>query len=151
METNINEQIELTYKLLKPDAERKGITLTYHLGLSPHEAVINTDNAKLYSILTNLLKNAIKYTDQGSVELGYSRKGKFLEFYVSDSGVGIPENRLGAIFERFVQADISVLRARQGAGLGLSISKAFAEMLGGDIWVNSVVGKGSIFYFTLPC
>lgn len=150
-EININEQIELTYKLLKPDAERKGITLTYHMGLSPHEAVINTDSAKLYSILTNLLKNAIKYTDQGSVELGYSRKGKFLEFYVRDSGVGIPEDRLGAIFERFVQADISVLRARQGAGLGLSIAKAFVELLGGDIWVNSVVGKGSIFYFTLPC
>ena len=151
VKTNINEQIELTYSLLKPDAERKGITLTYHKGLSSDEAVIDTDSAKLYSILTNLLKNAIKYTDQGSVELGYSRKGEFLEFYVRDSGVGIPENRLGAIFERFVQADISVLKARQGAGLGLSIAKAFAEMLGGDIWVNSVVGKGSIFYFTLPC
>jgi len=148
--TNINEQIGLIYNLLKPEAERKGIALTYHKGLSSTEAVINTDSAKLYSILTNLLKNAIKYTDQGSVELGYSRKGKFLEFYVRDSGIGIPENRLEAIFERFVQADISVLQARQGAGLGLSIAKAFAEMLGGDIWVNSVVGKGSVFYFTLP-
>jgi PAS domain S-box-containing protein len=150
-ETNINEQIELAYKLLEPDAGRKGITLSYHKGLSEKEAFINTDRSKLYSILTNLLKNAIKYTDQGSVELGYSRKGDFLEFYVSDSGIGIPENRLGAIFERFVQADMSVLEARQGAGLGLSIAKAFAEMLGGDIWVNSVVGEGSIFYFTLPC
>jgi signal transduction histidine kinase len=104
----------------------------------------------LYSILTNLLKNAIKYTDRGSVEIGYSRKGEFLEFYVRDTGVGIPENRLEAIFERFVQSDIAVLQARQGAGLGLSIAKAFAEMLGGDIWVKSVEGKGSVFYFTLP-
>lgn len=149
--TNVNEQIEQTYNLLKPDAERKGIAITYHMGLSPHKAVINTDSSKLYSILTNLLKNAIKYTDQGSVEMGYSRKGKFLEFYVKDSGIGIPEDRHGAIFERFIQADISVLRARQGAGLGLSISKAFVEMLGGDIWVKSTVGKGSVFYFTLPC
>jgi PAS domain S-box-containing protein len=150
VETNINEQIELTCNLLKPEAERKGITLSYHLGLSTHEAVIHTDRAKLYSILTNLVKNAIKYTDLGSVEMGYSRKGKFLEFYIRDSGVGIPENRLEAIFERFVQADISVLKARQGAGLGLSIAKAFTEMIGGDIWVSSVVGKGSVFYFTLP-
>lgn len=151
VETNINEQLKLAYNLLKPDAERKGIHLTFHKGLSENEATINTDSSKLYSILTNLLKNAIKYTDQGSVEIGYSRKGEFLEFYVKDTGVGIPENRLGAIFERFVQADISVLQARQGAGLGLSIAKAFAEMLGGDIRVDSVLGKGSIFYFTHPC
>jgi len=151
VETNINEQLKLAYNLLKPDAEDKGIHLTYHKGLSENDATIKTDSSKLYSILTNLLKNAIKFTDQGSVEIGYSRKGDFLEFYVRDTGVGIPENRLGAIFERFVQADMAVLQARQGAGLGLSIAKAFAEMLGGNIWVNSVVGKGSIFYFTLPC
>jgi PAS domain S-box-containing protein len=151
METNINEQLDMAYNLLKPDAETKGITLSYHKSLEGKDAYIQTDKSKLYSILTNLLKNAIKYTDQGAVELGYSRKGDFLEFYVRDTGVGIPENRLGAIFERFVQADMAVLQARQGAGLGLSIAKAFAEMLGGDIWVNSVVGEGSIFYFTLPC
>ena len=149
VDVSINEQLDLAYDLLKPEAELKGITLTCHKGLSGNEAIISTDKSKFYSILTNLLKNAIKYTDQGSVEIGYSRKGAFLEFYVRDTGVGIPKNRLGAIFERFVQSDIAVLQARQGAGLGLSIAKAFAEMLGGDIWVNSVVGKGSIFYFTL--
>ncbi len=149
-ETNINEQIKLAYSLLKPDAELKGLTLTYNNSWSANEAMIHTDSAKLYSILTNLLKNAIKFTDMGSVEVGYTRKGEYLEFYVRDTGVGIPENRLEAIFERFVQADIAVLKARQGAGLGLSIAKAFVEMLGGDIRVNSEVGKGSVFYFTLP-
>jgi CheY-like chemotaxis protein len=118
--------------------------------LSANETVITTDSAKLHSIITNLLKNAIKYTDQGSVEFGYTRKEKFLEFYVRDTGVGIPENRLEAIFERFVKAETVILQARQGAGLGLAITKAFVEMLGGNIWVRSEVWKGSNFYFTLP-
>ncbi len=150
VETNINEQLELAYDLLIPDAEKKGITLSFQNSLSAKEAVIFTDSAKLYSIITNLLKNAIKYTDQGSIEFGYTRKEKFLEFYVRDTGVGIPEDRLEAIFERFVQAETIVLQAREGAGLGLSITKAFVEMLGGNIWVRSEVWKGSIFYFTLP-
>jgi PAS domain S-box-containing protein len=150
VETNINEQLKLAYDLLKPDAENRGITLSYQNSLSANETVISTDSAKLYSIITNLLKNAIKYTDQGSVEFGYTRKEKFLEFYVRDTGVGIPENRLEAIFDRFVKAETVVLQARQGAGLGLSITKAFVEMLGGSIWVRSEVWKGTSFYFTLP-
>ncbi len=149
-EVNINEQIDLAYDLLKPEAEVKGIRLSAFKGLTGNEALISTDKSKLYSILTNLLKNAIKYTDRGSVEIGYSRKGAFLEFYVRDTGVGIPENRLGAIFERFVQSDIAVLQARQGAGLGLSIARAFAEMLGGDIWVNSVWERVLFFTSHLP-
>ncbi len=151
METNINEQLKLAYDLLKPDAENKGITLSYKNSLSEKEVVITTDSTKLYSIITNLVKNAIKYTDHGSVEFGYTRKEKFLEFYVRDTGIGIPEDRLEAIFERFVQAETAVLQAREGAGLGLSITKAFVEMLGGKLWVRSEVGKGSIFNFTLPC
>jgi len=150
VETNINEQLKLAYDLLKPDAENRGITLSYQNSLSANETVVTTDSAKLYSIITNLLKNAIKYTDQGSVEFGYTRKEKFLEFYVRDTGVGIPENRLEAIFDRFVKAETVVLQARQGAGLGLSITKAFVEMLGGSIWVRSEVWKGSSFCFTLP-
>jgi PAS domain S-box-containing protein len=150
VETNINEQLKLAYDLLKPDAENRGITLSYQNSLSANETVISTDSAKLYSIITNLLKNAIKYTDQGSVEFGYTRKEKFLEFYVRDTGVGIPENRLEAIFDRFVKAETVVLQAQQGAGLGLSITKAFVEMLGGSIWVRSEVWKGSSFYFTIP-
>ena len=148
--TNINEQLDLAYKLLKPDAEGKGITLTCHAGCPADEVKLYTDSSKLFSILTNLLQNAIKFTDKGSVDLGYARKGELLEFYVKDTGIGIPESRLEAIFERFIQADLAVLKARQGAGLGLSISKAFVEMLGGEIRVDSQVGKGSVFYFTLP-
>ena len=100
--------------------------------------------------MTNLVKNAIKYTEEGSIEIGYSKKDSFLEFYVKDTGIGIPRDRQEAIFERFIQADIEDKMAYQGAGLGLSISKAYVEMLGGKIWVDSEEGKGSIFYFTLP-
>jgi len=78
-------------------------------------------------------------------------RASLLQFYVKDQGIGIPKERQEAIFERFIQADISDKRAFQGAGLGLSITKAYVEMLGGKIWVESEVGKGSIFYFTLPC
>jgi CheY-like chemotaxis protein len=104
----------------------------------------------VYAILTNLVKNAIKYTTHGSIEFGYVKRGDFLEFYVKDTGIGVANNRQEAIFERFIQADVSDKMARQGAGLGLAITKAYIEMLGGTIWLESEEGVGSSFYFTLP-
>ncbi len=148
--SNINEQIEHIYSFFKSEVELKGITLRYKNALPAKESVIYTDKEKVFSILTNLVKNAIKYTSTGGIEFGYTLKGDFLEFYVKDTGIGIPPDRQEAIFERFVQADIEDKMARQGAGLGLSISKAFVEMLGGKIWVESKTIAGSTFYFTLP-
>jgi len=151
---NINKQVEFVYDLLKPDAESKSITLSYKYGLSFNESIFQTDGEKLYGILSNLVKNAIKYTDKGSVEFGYEKLEKegqaFLQFFIKDTGIGIPKNRQEEIFARFMQADIADIQARQGAGLGLSIAKAFVELLGGKIWVVSEPGKGSSFYFTLP-
>jgi PAS domain S-box-containing protein len=147
----INEQIEYIYTFFKPEVEAKGMTLSIKNKLSAEEAIIKTDREKLYAILTNLVKNAIKYTHKGSIEIGYIKKGEIIEFYIKDTGIGISKNRQAAIFERFIQADISDEMARQGAGLGLSISKAYVEMLGGKIWVESEEGIGSVFYFTLPC
>ena len=149
-ETDINEKLKDTYVLLKPEADSKKINLSLKNTLSDEETFAITDRYKLYSILTNLVKNAIKYTDKGSIEFGCELKDATYEFFVKDTGIGIPKNRQGAIFERFIQADIKDIQARQGAGLGLSISKAFIEMLGGRIWVESEVGEGSTFYFTLP-
>jgi hypothetical protein len=159
-ETNVNEQIEYVYTFFKPEVEAKGMTLTFKNSLPKKEAILKTDREKLYSILTNLVKNAIKYTPAGSIEFGYeiafveARHALPLQmqmqFYVKDTGIGIPADRQDAIFERFIQADIADKMARQGAGLGLSISKAYVEMLGGKIWVESEEGKGSTFYFTLP-
>jgi PAS domain S-box-containing protein len=161
-ESNINEQIEYIYTFFKPEVEAKGIHLFFNTKLTANEALITTDREKLYAILINLVKNAIKYTPSGSIEFGYNLKkdnefeiaelveAKELEFYVKDTGIGVPKNRQQAIFERFVQADIDDEMARQGAGLGLAITKSYVEMLGGKIWVESEEGNGSCFYFTLP-
>lgn len=150
-ETNINEQVDYILYLFKTEFERKGLTLLLKSTLPASEASIKTDHEKFHSILTNLIKNALKFTVKGSIELGYGKKGEFIEFFIKDTGVGIPKNRQKAVFERFVQADIGDKKAFQGAGLGLAISKAFVEMLGGKIWFESEEQKGSIFYFTIPC
>ncbi len=149
-EVNINELTEYLYSFFKPETEKKGIQLSFKHILPAEEAIIKTDREKIYAIITNLVKNAIKYTDQGSIEFAYEKKGSFLEFFIEDTGIGIPKERQQAIFNRFVQADIDDKRALEGAGLGLSISKAYVEMLGGRIWVESQEGKRSKFYFTIP-
>jgi signal transduction histidine kinase len=149
-ESNINDQIEYIFSFFKPEVEAKGIKFSFVDFLPSNESIIYTDREKTYAILTNLVKNAIKYTEEGTIEFGYFKKQDFLEFYVKDTGIGIPVERQDAIFERFIQADIVDKMARQGAGLGLSISKAYVEMLGGKIWVESQEGIGSTFYFTLP-
>jgi PAS domain S-box-containing protein len=153
-ETNINDQIEYAYTFFKPEADKKGIQLIKNSSSTKQEAILNLDREKLYSILLNLIKNAIKYTDNGVIEIGYklinSNENSYIEFYVSDTGIGISANEQEVIFKRFFQVDISDRNIRQGAGLGLSISKAFVELMGGKIRVESRVGKGSIFYFTVP-
>ncbi len=148
--TNINEQLEFIYQFFHPEADQKGLKITYSPDLTNDKAVIITDREKLYAILTNLVKNAIKFTEKGHIHFGYKKKGNYLEFYIRDTGIGIPADRQEAIFERFVQADLSDRMAHQGAGLGLAITKSYVEMLGGKIQVESIEGKGSTFYFTLP-
>jgi hypothetical protein len=152
-DTNINEQIEFIYTFFKPEVEAKGMQLSFKNSLPTKEAIIKTDREKIYAILTNLVKNAIKYSNKGIIELGYefkAKSGAHLKFFVKDTGIGIPQERQKTIFHRFVQVDIGDNRAYQGAGLGLSISEAYVEMLGGKIWVESEQGKGSKFYFTIP-
>ena len=153
-ESNINKQIEFVHTFFKPQIEGKGIRFLINNSLSDKKAFFKSDSEKIYGILTNLVKNAIKHTENGTIELGYVVKTQSepreLEFYVKDTGGGIPKDRQNAIFERFIQADVSDKMALEGAGLGLSISKAYVEMLSGKIWVESEVGKGSTFYFTIP-
>lgn len=154
-ESNINEQIDYVYTFFKPEVETRRIHFLSKKNLPSKKAIIKTDREKIYAILTNLVKNAIDYTNEaGAIEFGYilktENKTTELEFFVKDTGIGIPKDRQKAIFERFIQADIANKMARQGAGLGLSIAKAYVELLGGKIWVESEEGKGSIFYFTIP-
>lgn len=150
-QSNVNEQVEYIYTFFKPEVQSKRLNFLIKTPLPSNEAMVFTDREKLFAILTNLVKNAIKYTPIGSIEVGYELKPPFFEFFVKDTGIGVPEDRKLAIFERFVQADIEDRQVYQGAGLGLAISKAYVEMLGGKIWVESSLGKGSQFYFTLPC
>jgi len=148
--SNVNEQIEYIYNSFKSEAEQKGIKIFLKNSLPTKDATIKEDSEKVYAILTNLVKNAIKFTNKGYIEIGYEKKGKYLEFYVKDTGTGIRPEQKEFIFERFRQGSESITRNYEGAGLGLSISKAYVEMLGGKIWVESEEGKGSVFYFTIP-
>ncbi len=149
-ETDINEQLEYTLAFFRPQVESKGMSLLLSDKLPAEIDKVLTDREKVYAILTNLVKNAYKYTNEGSITFGCTLKGSHLEFFVKDTGIGIPFDRQQAIFKRFVQADIEDKEARHGAGLGLAIAKSYVEMLGGEIWVESVVGEGSTFYFTIP-
>lgn len=113
---------------------------------------IRADELKLQQILNNLLSNALKFTEKGVIEFGYviKHEDKKIEFFVSDTGIGIPEEKVKYIFQRFRQADGSTTRKYGGTGLGLAISKALVELMEGEIWIESSVGCGSTFYFTIP-
>ncbi len=150
IETNINEQIDDLNTFFKPEALKKGLQLIVAKPLPTKDSTLLTDKEKVYAILTNLIKNALKFTATGSIEFGCIKKDTQLEFYVKDTGPGISEAQQGIIFERFRQANESLTRTHEGSGLGLAISKAYVEMLGGKIWVESEEGKGSTFYFTIP-
>ena len=149
-EVRLNEKIENLYNFFRQQASEKGLELKVSAYLEKGSDTIITDSTKLDSILSNLIKNAIKYTDKGKIEIKCQDDGKILTFNVKDTGIGIPPERLDAIFNRFEQADISNARAFDGSGLGLTIAKAYVEMLEGKIWVESELDRGTDFYFTLP-
>lgn len=149
-DSNVNEIIKEAYRFFKPEAETKGLEMIFSNDLEGGEAIVRTDRDKLYAVISNLVKNSLKFTTSGCIKFGYIKKGDSLEFYVKDTGIGIPQEKQKMVFERFVQADMSNSRFIEGTGLGLSISKAYIEMLGGKIWLESEEGKGSEFYFTIP-
>ncbi|RXP53646.1 PAS domain S-box protein [Lutibacter sp. HS1-25] len=149
-ETCINTEFEELYSFFLPEANQKGVSLFLDPPKSKEPLKIITDSHKLHGILINLIKNAIKFTDEGSVTFGFNLRENAIEFYVKDTGIGIPKDRINAIFNRFEQADIDDKRVFEGSGLGLAISKAYIEMLGGKIYVESEEGKGSTFKFTIP-
>ncbi|HUX54538.1 MAG TPA: ATP-binding protein [Williamwhitmania sp.] len=133
---------------LKP--ENQNVTLRFQASLADEKATIVTDATKFNQILTNIVGNALKFTTQGHVNFGYTLNENLLEFYVEDSGIGISPDMYEEIFKRFRQVETDSARKYGGSGLGLSLSKAYVEMLGGKIWLVSEMDKGSVFYFTLP-
>lgn len=148
--TDVNELIEHLHSVYLPITDEKGLAFKISELAPKEKCKVYTDKEKLISVLTHLLKNAIKYSADGTIEIGVSLEKGHYRFSVKDDGIGIPEERIENIFERFVQADIRLSRAHEGIGLGLSISKAYIEMLGGNITVESKEGLGSKFTFRIP-
>lgn len=138
------------YEIHSKSFSTSKIQFSYFIDNKLSNIKIISDNQKTYQILNNLINNALKFTKQGSVEYGVTLKDNFVEFYVKDTGEGIASNAINKIFDRFVQENSSISRGHEGSGLGLSIAKGLVELLGGQIWVESIKGKGSTFYFTIP-
>jgi PAS domain S-box-containing protein len=164
--TEIRRLISEIYSRFKPDAESNGLKFFLNNNLPNNIESIYTDSLKLNTILSHLIGNAIKFTKEGSIQFEIrlvDQGNEFgrdkacivstpskLQFSVKDTGVGIAKSKIQAIFEKFMQADGSNNRQFEGSGLGLSIAKAYVEMLGGKIWVESEEGIGSTFYFSIP-
>ena len=150
-EIRINPLLEeLFTSFSQLDIENKEIEIILNKGLSDNEDIICTDETRLKQILTNLISNALKFTDSGKIEISYKVNENVVLFSVSDTGIGMTNEDAKIIFDKFRQVGYDIKRKYGGAGLGLTISKALVELLGGDIWVESEKGKGSIFSFTIP-
>lgn len=149
-EVKIIPFLELIYQRFKIKFDEKNIAFDYKVLNPGNLTTIITDKSKLGQILSNLINNALKFTNKGKVELYCDIKEDQLIFNIKDTGIGIDKSMQNKIFERFRQIKTDFLNYNQGNGLGLSISKGFVEALGGRIWVQSSKGKGSVFSFTIP-
>jgi len=145
----IQDAINEIKETMIPLAMKKEIELNYSINVE--NPIIVADSVKFKQILYNLLSNAIKFTDQGgSVTMGINTTDEIISVFVKDSGIGISPDDQNKLFNPFYQVDSSNAREYEGTGLGLALVKNFVEMHGGEIWVESEVGKGSTFTFTIP-
>ena len=137
---------------IAPLAAEKHVAFT--VDISAQFPLVCTDPSIVHKVLMNLLSNAVKFTDEGgtvALSVTLDMRDSALEVVVSDTGIGIPEEELSCIFERFRQADSSISRRYGGSGLGLSLVREMAELLGGSAAVESEVGRGSVFSVRIPC
>ena len=150
-EVNVSKKMFDLIQFFSQEAQQKGLKMNYVTVESVKNLIVKSDENKLESIFSNLLKNAVKYTVKGEITVGLSINEKgVMGFYVKDTGIGIPRERMNAIFNRFEQADIEDKLAFEGSGLGLAITKSYVEMLGGTIAAQSTVNVGSTFTVRLP-
>ncbi len=147
---NTEDIMNFYYDFFVVQTRQKGLELIMTDYLRGEESDISTDRNKLDSILTNLIRNSIKFTSKGSIELGNYRSGGKITFFIKDTGRGLPKEKIEDVFKRFVQAETNINRSYEGSGIGLSIVKAYVEAQDGEVWVDSEPGKGSTFYFSLP-
>ena len=141
---DLNKTMSELLSSLKLKIHSDKVQLNFHPGMET--CLVHTEKNRLSQLLINLITNAIKFTTEGSIDVGYELRGQELYFYVSDSGCGIPKDKLKSIFGRFVKLN----NFKQGTGLGLSICQTLVEHMRGNIGVESEEGKGSTFWFTLP-
>jgi PAS domain S-box-containing protein len=147
---NLNKLLDTIYGFYKPKAIENNLQLSCIKNLNDADSFIEIDQTKLRQIITNLLSNAFKFTDAGSVQFGYELTKDKLQFFVKDTGVGIEKKLRNKIFDRFIQANKDLNKKLQGTGLGLSISKKFVELFGGKIWVDPTTNLGTTIFFTIP-
>lgn len=147
---SVNQLIKSLQKEFSFIAAKKAIEIRLDPLNPKDEIVLQSDNERIRQILNNLISNAIKFTDRGYIELGIKITDDFIQFQVKDTGIGIAKAYHDKIFQRFRQVESASKRKYGGNGLGLPISKSLVELLGGSIWMESEVGKGSTFYFKLP-
>ncbi len=147
---SILKDIHSTFDELKSISGKKSINLNLVVPDKTEKLIVVTDPMRLQQIMTNLLSNALKFTEFGSIEFGYKIDGDFLSFFVKDTGIGILRSKQKLLFQRFSQLDPSTTRKYGGTGLGLAISKNLVDLLGGNIGMESNPGKGSLFYFNIP-
>jgi len=147
---DIDEVLKDAEGHFKKRAEEKGLQFELSIPERKNVLTVETDQEMFRRVLYHLMDNALKFTYQGQITVGYELKAKFIEFYIKDTGIGVEENAKEKIFEIFMQEDVSLTREHEGSGLGLSIVKGLLALLGGTIHMESVKGKGSVFFFTLP-
>jgi len=149
-EIDLNSVCSLINSQFSANAKKQNVSLVCTGPVSGHEMHIITDGTKLVQVFNNLIGNALKFTKQGTISYGCELVGNYLKFFVEDTGIGIAPEMHEEIFKRFRQVESTVTRKFGGSGLGLAISKANIELLGGTIWVESEIGKGAKFCFTIP-
>jgi len=147
---NLNDFLMELFSIFTLKAHERKIPIYQKKTLPDNQSFIKTDKAKLSKIIMNLIENAIKYTNAGFIEIGYFIDGQNLHIYVKDTGIGISSENQKIIFERFSQEEKAISNSLGGLGLGLSIAKENAELIGGSVTVESEKGKGSTFFLTLP-
>ena len=147
---SINELLDNLFVFFNQKTTKQNINLSVSKSLTVPNDIISTDDIKLNQVLTNLIANAIKFTEKGSVEFGYKIINSEIQFFVNDTGIGIKKSEQAKVFDRFIQADINLTKKHRGNGLGLSICYKLVELLGGRIWLESEYTKGSSFFFTIP-
>lgn len=154
---DVIDTIEKTCEVVALRANSKNLELICHITPEVPQH-IQGDPTRLRQVLINILGNAVKFTEKGEIVLTVEpvpqsvskNANRFLQFSIQDTGIGIPDDKLEAVFEKFTQSDSSITRKYEGTGLGLAISKQLVEMMGGKIWMQSKQGEGSTFFFTIP-